>query len=119
MALVENEKSKAMQESKTKEEQDEVYYRVFPDMRRRINYEDKKIFIEVSLPGVKKENITLKVLPTWFHLIGRRGHMEYSANQAFGAEVVPEKTKAKYDNGLLEITAYIRDPMDDAKEISL
>ncbi|MCF2139287.1 MAG: Hsp20/alpha crystallin family protein [Candidatus Lokiarchaeota archaeon] len=119
MALVENEKSQAMQKSENQEEKDEIYYRVFPDMRRRINYEDNTIYIEVSLPGVKKEDITLKALPTWFHLVGKRGHMEYSANQSFGAEIVPEKTEAKYDNGLLQITAHIRDPMDDAKEIEL
>ena len=45
--------------------------------------------------------------------------MQYNANQSFGVEIVPEKTEAKYDHGLLHITAYMRDPLDDAKEIEL
>ena len=118
MALVENKQSEAMQEQ-AEQKDNEIYYRVYPDMRRRINYKDKTIHFEVSLPGVNKENIEVKALPTWFHLTGSRGHMQYSANQSFGVEIVPEKTEAKYDQGLLHITAHIRDPLDDAKQIEL
>ena len=117
MALVENPKPKAMEE--TKDEENEIYYRAYPDMRRNINYHDRKIEFEVSMPGVKKENVSLKALPTWFHLRGHRGHMEYSANQSFGVEVVPEKTEAKYENGLLRITAYMKNPLDDAKQVKI
>ena len=116
MALVENTQSKAMEEKK--DEKDEIYYRAYPDMKRRVNYEDRIVEIEVSMPGVKKENITLKALPTWFHLQATRGHMEYNANQAFGREIVPEKTTAKYDNGLLKIVAHLKDPMADAKKVT-
>lgn len=116
MALVENKQSEVMQEQSNK---DEIYYRVYPDMRRRIDYKNRTVHFEVSLPGVKKEHIELKTLPTWFYLSGSRGHMQYNANQSFGVEIVPEKTEAKYDHGLLHITAYMRDPLDDAKEIEL
>ncbi|MHA1518633.1 MAG: Hsp20/alpha crystallin family protein [Promethearchaeota archaeon] len=118
MALVENKQSEAMQEQ-AEQKDNEIYYRVYPEMRRRINYKDKTVHFEAALPGVKKENIELKALSTWFHLIGSRGHMEYSANQSFGIEIVPEKTEAKYEEGLLHITAHIRDPLDDAKLIDL
>jgi HSP20 family molecular chaperone IbpA len=117
MALVENTKPKAMEEKK--DEANEIYYRAYPDMRRRIKYKEKIVEIEVSMPGVKKENITLKVLPTWFHLQATRGHMEYNANQAFGRNILPNKTEAKYDNGLLKIVAHIKDPMAEAKQVQL
>ncbi|MHA1672174.1 MAG: Hsp20/alpha crystallin family protein [Promethearchaeota archaeon] len=118
MALVENKQSEAMQET-AEQKDNEIYYRVYPDMRRRMNYKDKTVHFDVSMPGVKKENIELKALSTWFHITGSRGHMQYSANQAFGFEIAPEKTEAKYDQGLLHITAHIRDPLDDAKEIEI
>lgn len=118
MALVENKNSQAMQEQ-AEQKDNEIYYRVYPEMRRRINYQNKTVHFEVSLPGVKKENIELKALSTWFHITGDRGHMQYSANQSFGMEIVPEKTEAKYEQGLLHITAHIRDPLDDAKQIEL
>ena len=117
MALVENTKPKAMEE-KTDEE-NEIYYRAYPDMKRRLNYKDKIVEIEVSMPGVKKENISLKALPTWFHLQAKRGHMEYNANQSFGREIIPEKTEAQYENGLLKIVAHLKDPMADAKQVQL
>ena len=118
MALVENKESKAMQKKDENDKDNEVFYRVYPDMRRRIDYDDRKVYFEISLPGVAKNDIELKALPTWFHLKGRRGHMEYSANQSFGAKVVPEKTEAKYENGLLQIIGHIENPMDKAKQIS-
>jgi HSP20 family protein len=119
MALVENKKSKAMEEKQDDNEENGIYYRAFPDMRRHIDYDDRIVEFEVSMPGVAKENIVLKALPTWFHLKGRRGHMEYSANQAFGVEIVPEKTEAEYNNGLLHIKAHIKNPLDDAKKVQL
>ena len=116
MAIVES-KTNKMQESESNEE--EIYYHVFPDMRRNIDYKNRIINFEINLPGVKKENIKLKVLPKWFNIPGQRGHIAYSANQSFGKEIIPEKTTAKYENGLLKITAYIPDPYEGAKLVEL
>lgn len=114
MELVEKAKSDI-----EKQPEDEVLYQIFPDMKRRINYSQRVVEIEVALPGVGKDQIMLKVLPSWFNLTARRGQMQYAANSAFGAEVIPEKTQAKYDNGLLTIVAHIKNPLDSATEISL
>ena len=118
MSIIEKAKSEITEKSE-EENNDEIYYRVYPDMRRRIDYHDRKVHIEVSLPGVAKSDVSLKALPTWFSLSGKRGHMEYSANKSFGVKIVPEKTEAKYENGLLNITAYMENPMDHAKTIDL
>ncbi|MHA1718467.1 MAG: hypothetical protein DRO88_12120 [Promethearchaeia archaeon] len=120
MAIVESEeKNIKNSENNENKQENETFYRIFPDMSSRMDYEKRIIEIEVSLPGVAKENIKLKVLPTWFHLKAKRNHIEYSANQSFGKEIIPEKTTAKYENGLLKITAHIRDPFDGAREIQL
>ena len=116
MAIVESEVKKDIQS--TEEKEDKILYNVFPDMRRHIDYKNRRIEFEVSLPGVKKEDIKLKSLPKWFHLEAKRGHLMYSANQNFGKEIVPDKTTAKYENGLLTIKAKIPDPFDGAKEIT-
>lgn len=115
MELVE----KAKSEIQKQPEEEKLLYQIFPDMKRRIDYSQRTVEIEVALPGVQKERISLKVLPTWFSLAARRGQMQYAANQSFGAEVIPERTRAKYDNGLLTIVAHIKDPLDEATEISL
>lgn len=107
-------------EGEMEEGHKEPTYRIYPDIYRHVNYAERKVEIEVSLPGVPKEQIDLKALPTWFHLTAKRpdDNVEYSANASFGAEIVPEKTTADYFSGLLKIHAHIRNPLDDAKEIS-
>jgi len=42
------------------EDENKVFYRVYPQIYRRINHEEKTIQLEVSLPGVKKDAIKLK-----------------------------------------------------------
>jgi len=97
------------------------HYQVSPRIYRDTDYDAKKVTIEMSIPGVKKEDIELKVLPTWFHLsaIRAKDKVEYAADASFGVDIVPEKTTAEYYHGLLKIHAVIHDPLDDAKEIAL
>jgi len=116
MAIVEN-KPKNM--VKSNDGKDESTYRVYPDIFRKIDYDGRAVDIEVSLPGVAKSDIVLKALPEFFRVEGKRGHVLYTANYTWGVEIVPEKTTAKYENGLLRIHAIIRNPMDDAKEIAV
>jgi len=101
--------------------ENEDFYQESPRMYRDTDYDEKKVTIEMSIPGVKKEDIELKVLPTWFHLSAVRPNhkVEYAADESFGVDIVPEKTTAEYYHGLLKIHAIIHDPLDDAKEITL
>lgn len=117
MAVVEK-KEEELDEVKEKEEKTAPRYRVYPDIRKFVDYGEQKVEIEIALPGVKKEDISIKALPTWFHLSATRDDgIEYTANTGFGTEIEPEKTTADYNNGLLEIHAYIRNPLDKAKKI--
>jgi len=104
-----------------KEYKDEKLLQIFPRVYRDTDYDGKKITVEMSIPGVKKEDIELKVLPSWFHVsaVRPKDNVEYAANLSFGVDIVPEKTTAEYYNGLLKIHAVIHDPLDDAKEIKL
>jgi len=118
MALVSKKQQSIKYEGKLNEE---PWYRLYPDISRYINYAGKIIDIEINLPGVKKEDIILKVLPTWFHIEAKRikDNILYSADTNFGTEIIPTKTTAKYNNGLLAIKAYILDPLEKAKEVEL
>jgi len=99
----------------------EKLYQIFPRVYRDTDYDAKKVTIEMSIPGVKKEDIELKVLPSWFHVsaVRPKDNVEYAANLNFGVDIVPEKTTAEYYHGLLKVHAVIHDPLDDAKEITL
>jgi len=106
---------------KIDESEENIIYKIYPDIYRHINYYERAVEIEVSLPGVKKEDIVLKALPNWFHITAKRQDInaEYTANYNFGVETVPEKTTAEYFNGLLKIHATIMDPLEKAKEVKI
>jgi len=92
-------------------------YRINPDVSIDVDYNHRTINIEIALPGVAKKDIQLRMLPTWFHIQAIRDEIEYSGSYNFGTIIVPNKTTAKYTNGLLKIQAHIKNPLDDAKLI--
>ena len=114
MAMIEKKKDKT--EVAEKKEQ-KIKYRAYPDISTYVDYAKRTVEVEIALPGVAKDQISLKALPTWFYINAPRDEIEYTANYSWGVEIVPEKTTAKYYNGLLKITAHIKDPLESAKEI--
>lgn len=99
-------------------ESEDIYW-TLPDVAREIDYEHNKVEIEIALPGVKEDQICVKILPEWFNLIAKRDKYEYRANSGFGVEVIPEKTTAEYSNGLLKIHGVIHNKIDDATNIKI
>jgi len=105
--------------SKENENEQEDHYWILPEVVKEVDYEHNKVEIEISIPGVKEDQICLKILPEWFNLIAKREKFEYRANSGFGSEVIPEKTTAEYSNGLLKIHLIIHNRLDDAKNIQI
>jgi len=99
--------------------QDDDSYWILPDVFKKVDYKDNKIELEIAIPGVKEENINLKVLPEWFNLVAKHAKYEYRANSGFGTEIIPEKTTAQYSNGLLKISAVIHNRLDDALKVKI
>lgn len=84
-------------------------------------YDDKKNLynIEIELPGVKKDDIDLKVLPGGFMVKAPKGEIEYRGDYTFFSPVDPEKTNAKYENGLLTINIPLKEPYEDATRVTV
>jgi len=95
----------------------EVRYRIYPEIDSKVDYRNRTIDIEIALPGVAKEDIQLKFLPDWFYINAKRNEIEYSGSFNLGTTVIPQKTTAKYTNGLLKVHAIIANPMDSAKTL--
>jgi HSP20 family molecular chaperone IbpA len=92
---------------------------VSPDVCSYFDDDESRINIEISLPGVKKEDISLKFLEDSLSLSAPRDDIKYVATLSLCCPVVPEKAEAKYENGLLKITAPFKDAMEDALEIKV
>lgn len=67
--------------------------------------------IEINLPGVKKENIELKMVENGFFIRAKREEtgVEYVGTYAFCLGVVPEKAVAKYCDGKLYVIVPYRE----------
>jgi len=76
-----------------------------------ISHDDKdgRLKIELELPGVDKKDITLDMRKDSFCVSAPREDTEYSGCFMLAHEVVPEKTEAKYESGLLKVFAPIKD----------
>jgi len=111
MAVVKQEKSE-------KGKQENLFqYRVTP--RYTAWTEEDKIILRVVLPGVNKENIEMKVLKDYFLLRAHRDSIIYKLDLDLNVEVVPDKTKTEYKEGLLRIEFTRYNPLDDAYDVPI
>ena len=75
------------------------------------------LIIEVELPGVKKENVKVKMHEDSFYINATKEGTEYIGSYAVCCPVVPEQAKAKYENGLLKVTVPYKDALENAVDV--
>jgi Molecular chaperone (small heat shock protein) len=69
-----------------------------------INYDNNKAYITFELPGIAKEDIDLKVSETEVTIKVENGPRKYHKNVELRDVVKPESAKAKFINGILDLT---------------
>lgn len=80
--------------------------------------ENDHYHITLELPGVKKNDINLKLINTGMRLNAKKGdNIEYISELKFLCDANPEKAKASYEDGLLTIDIPFDCP-DPFKDIS-
>jgi len=91
-----------------------------PDICSYVDQDNQVLHLEVSLPGVKKEEIKIKMYDDSFNLSAPRGEeIEYVTAMGFCCPVKAKDAKADYENGLLKISVPFRDAMEDAVSVSI
>jgi HSP20 family protein len=111
-------------ESKTSKKEEHLKtYRIHPTYYSDLDYDTRTISYEVHLPGVDKENVSLKVLPDLWNMEATRKEKKsqafYTLSRYFPYEVDPNSVKASYEHGLLKFTVTLKDPLADAVDIKL
>ena len=88
-----------------------------PDVCSWANDETEKYHFEITLPGVEKDTIKLKIHEDSFFVKGETEKTIYIGSYAICCPVKPEETKAVYKNGILKIEVPFKDPMEDAVDV--
>jgi HSP20 family protein len=101
------------------EKMSEGRVKVTPEVCSYVDEEHSKLVLEITIPGVEKKDINLKMHDDSCNLIAPRKDIEYVTTLSFCCPVVPEKSEAKYENGLLRVEVPFKDPMEDAIKIKI
>jgi HSP20 family protein len=75
--------------------------------------------LEIEIPGVKKEDIHLRVKEDSFHLVASRDDFDYVTASAFCCPVNAKSAKAQYEDCLLKVRLDFKDPMEDAYNVTI
>jgi len=73
-----------------------------------IDHDDKKYYIQVEMPGVKKEDLMLEVSDQSICVRGSRVDVDLLGCYVLAHAVNGEKAQAKLDNGLLSVEIPIK-----------
>jgi HSP20 family molecular chaperone IbpA len=75
--------------------------------------------LSYELPGVKKEDIDLKITKEGLQLLAKRNEVEYYNEFAFACDAKVDDVEAIYEDGLLSIQVPLScpSPFKDAKQI--
>ncbi|WEU40686.1 MAG: Hsp20 family protein [Candidatus Odinarchaeum yellowstonii] len=84
-----------------------------------VDEEKGTVTITVEVPGVDKQDITVKVAGENIRIKGSTKGREFEKVIPLNSEVDKESIKATYKNGILEITAKLKTSDSDSREIKV
>jgi HSP20 family molecular chaperone IbpA len=84
-----------------------------------VDDEKSSIHLEFTIPGVQKEDIDFKLNHDGFSLKAEKNDAEYVSTGSFCCPVEIEKTEANYENGLLLINIPLKDPWENAYNVTI
>jgi HSP20 family protein len=73
-----------------------------------LDHDEKYYYIQVELPGVKKEDVMLEVSDSSFCVTGSRSDVDFLGCYVLMHSVNGEGSKAKFEDGLLSIEIPIK-----------
>lgn len=84
-----------------------------------VDEEHNTLHLEISVPGVKREDIKMKMYDDSFNVTAPRADFEYATMMSFCCPVKPGEAKAEYRDGLLKVEVPLKDFAEEAVEIAI
>ena len=101
-----------MSESKEK-------YVTSPEICAWADEEHDNYHFEITMPGVEKDTITLKIHEDSFFVKGETDGTIYVGSYGICCPVKAKESKATYKNGILKVDVPFKDAMEDVVELSI
>jgi len=89
------------------------------DVCSYVNEDDHHIYLEICVPGVKKQAINLKIRDDSYSLFAPRDDFDYVSAAAFCCPVNSKKARASYKDGMLKVAVPLREPMEGAHVVKI
>jgi len=83
------------------------------------DFERSDLHMEISLGGVKKEDITLKVHDESFYIRAPQDDFEYVTSMRFCCPVKAIDTKATFENGILKVIIPFKHRVEDPVQVKV
>ena len=87
-------------------------FKMFAEVCSHMDEDNSKLNLEVCIPGVKKEDIKLRMHEGGFDVSAPAETVEYAGAYAFCCPVKPGEAKANYEDGLLRIVVPFKASME-------
>ena len=91
--------------------------KIVPEVKTRLDDKNSMLIINASIPGVKKEEISIIIAEMNFRLSASKGNILFEISLPLCRQVTPHEAKASYEGGYLTIEVPVKKDVNN--EVSI